>query len=431
MSLSRSPLFLMLLGFLLQVGQAPTAGSATFVWGGEVSTGQSYVSVFSPPQVEQLYLLANQTSLLVGRFTEVYYWPIDREYKADWQTLNSRAEGTLEILTSDGELVESVSEQPYILTNDQMTLGNATRLYLGGEALEVYRAYEAERDAFLAATAEYDRQMLEYLKQLAENPDDPTLELPRQPEGFGKVLSPPTPAFPVNVTPGEYVLQFRDASGRVVQESRRLLTAVEPRREGIGYIIFPEDRWTRGEQADDVRDVVYYRAEETTLYFQPYITQEFNEREYRRISEPQDRSASADRWFWAYDKPIDDLVVKVFVDSRPVEELASESFSVQQLPGRRLGYEIVRADSETRAQADFVAYAFAPLAGEEGYTIQLVDNDGSVLAGSKRALVRANSSIPLAGYLLALLPVATAVIVVWYKLHRQSRSVKAIADRGE
>lgn len=69
-----------------------------FVYGLNVFTATEYVSTFAPASIDTIYVLADHVGVLDPKFTEVYFWPITNDYRADWTALNELVPGTLEVL---------------------------------------------------------------------------------------------------------------------------------------------------------------------------------------------------------------------------------------------------------------------------------------------------------------------------------------------
>ena len=69
------------------------------VYNGEIFDGQGYGGQFYPANEPAIYVLADVQNVLIPRITQVYWWPITQEYKADWESLNQPLTGTLEIGT--------------------------------------------------------------------------------------------------------------------------------------------------------------------------------------------------------------------------------------------------------------------------------------------------------------------------------------------
>lgn len=103
-------LTLLLLAVIPTQAQEPDKVKA-FVYSGQVFNDLGHVSVFYPPSVDTIYLLADQQNILSPRWTLVYFWPLTNAYKADWSSMNQIVTGTLEILDGD-EVAATIPVEP-------------------------------------------------------------------------------------------------------------------------------------------------------------------------------------------------------------------------------------------------------------------------------------------------------------------------------
>jgi hypothetical protein len=89
----------------LHAGRAQTTETQrALVYGINAAIPDNFVGTFAPPSAGTIYLLAGDTSVISPRYTEIYFWPITNEYRANWHTLNDPAPGVLEI-SREGKVV--------------------------------------------------------------------------------------------------------------------------------------------------------------------------------------------------------------------------------------------------------------------------------------------------------------------------------------
>ncbi|MGH2604691.1 MAG: hypothetical protein ACRDJ9_35530, partial [Dehalococcoidia bacterium] len=153
-----------LLGVLLIVGllglsAAPARAQDTeprraFVYGINAATPDSYVGTFAPPSVDTIYLLADRTSVISPRITEIYFWPITNEYRPNWSRLNDPVPGVLEI-SRGGEIVAELEATDYTIHYRTDGRGATSEIFLGGDAIEAHRRFQARQEAFRQASADY------------------------------------------------------------------------------------------------------------------------------------------------------------------------------------------------------------------------------------------------------------------------------------
>ena len=96
-------------------------------------TGTEHNTVYSPPQVEKIYLLASSDNTFDPRYTLVYYWPLTQEYFASWERLDIPVEGKLEIL-KDGEMIQTLLREDVVLSYPEGANGGRSILLKGEKA---------------------------------------------------------------------------------------------------------------------------------------------------------------------------------------------------------------------------------------------------------------------------------------------------------
>jgi hypothetical protein len=265
------------------------------------------------------------------------------------------------------------------------------------------------------------------LDQKEQGQGDPG-QPPERPQAFSDVDIPaPQQAFILNLSPGTYALRLRDPSGTLVAESERRLHVIEARREGVGYNVIPEEKWTRPEYSDESDDAIYYSSAGTMLYLQARRTQEFNELAYTRLTEPQNTTASQERWMWI---PVEDLLERslLITDADGFEqEIRADFYTVEQLPGYALGYKVVPFNPEANARPDFMAYQVSLRGDMEQYSIVVLNEAGEPVPGSGRVLVRASEALPLSAWALVLTPIVLGSVFRMLRRRRMQRTMKLVS----
>jgi hypothetical protein len=413
--------------------QAP-ARERQFVYGLNVYTGTEYTGGFVPAAVETVYLLADQVGVLDPKRTEVYFWPITNDYRPDWTTLNELVPGTLEVLQG-GRVIRTIELTDYVVQFDRAAgIGNG-RISIGAPAREHRAEFERARQSYLDrlraysdASEQYNRQLEELARQPGPKTPPP---MPLQPAPFSLFSTDLSRGFPLELPAGEYAIQLRTPDGAILPESRKRLVAVAPRRQGVGYEVVPQEKWTIPERAGDPDNTIY-TVPSGVVYLRPFVALEFNALEHARIANPQDVEATASRWTWVHVAAIEGA--SLAVDGRPV---GPGEYSVQQVPGAALGYTIVpferRPDDPPpgtlgERNPDLRAYRVEAPAGRAALDLRLVDPGGRELPGSARQL---RAVPPVADWVLALpvvVPLAIgATVVMW----RRERVVRARALPAE
>jgi hypothetical protein len=405
-----------------------------FVYGGQIYDERVYRSAFYPPAVEAIYLLADRENVLSPRRTLVYFWPLSNAYKADWSAMNETVDGSLEIL-SGNEVVATIPQQSYVVQWPEGPEG-PQRLFTGAEAKVRYRAFEAQRRAYREALWAHNAAMQQYYDDLhrAREAREQGRQVvlpqePEEPEPPALYSTPVARGAVVNLPAGQYTLRTRADDGSVVPGSEKTVIAFGPRRQGLGYQLVPQEKWTRPERTDDPADVVYAR-EGTVLYLQPYLEKEYNDLYYTRLREPQSRAGRPDRWTWVHVRPFEEAGNLILdYGSRQVEVLP-RPYRVEQLPGSALGYRVIDYDPAVETgPPDFVAYQIFVDANHARYGLELQDNEARPVLGSRRQVRRVQNLNGWALYFLAGLPLTVGGLLVLNRREQLSAGRKAISPR--
>src|ERR687893_722912 len=127
-----------------------------FVYGINAAIPGNFVGTFAPPSADAIFLLADDTSVISPRFTEIYFWPITNEFRADWSALNEPVPGVLEVV-SDGRVVAELSPTDYTIHFKQEGTTTTGELFLGQAAIDAETDFRSRQEAFHQAASEYRR----------------------------------------------------------------------------------------------------------------------------------------------------------------------------------------------------------------------------------------------------------------------------------
>jgi hypothetical protein len=201
--------------------------------------------------------------------------------------------------------------------------------------------------------------------------------------------------------------------GAIVAGSQKRLVAIAPRRQGIGYEVVPQAKWTVPETADDPSNAIYVLPG-GVIYLRPFVALEFNGLEYARLQNPQDLQATPNRWTWVHVAPMEGATLDA--DGRSI---ALEDYSVQQVPGGALGYSIVPFGPQSGGRTpDLRAFRVEAPGGRGAQTLRMFDQSGRELAGSGRTLSATGGVLDLALVLPILLPLALGATVALWRRER-------------
>lgn len=352
--------------------------------------GKDYAAPFYPSVYDTIYVMANHENVFSVKETLVYYWPITKEYMADWDGLNKDVGETIEVLKGD-QVIGTYKKVDYVFYYPKGYWGGGTQLFTGDEAKAKKKEYDKaiekywkEVEAYYKAYSEYNKDLQEFYQKIQEG--KPAGKIPQEP----KAPTAPTfyvtdisKAYVINLSPGKYTIRAKDKDGNVIPGTIKNLIAFSHRREGIGYSIIPESKWTYPETANDSSEIIYqYR--EGTLYFQPYKQLEFNEMYYNKLSKPQS-AGRADRWIWVHMEPASKIKLRIYSKNNIISEIRERPYYVDQIPGSALGYNIKLLDRKEHpyGMADFTAFKFSvPPTGD--YKLVAVDGKGDIIENSDR-----------------------------------------------
>ena len=128
----------------------------------------------------------------------------------------------------------------------------------------------------------------------------PELEIVR-PEPFHAFATEPRDAAVLSLPEGAYTLRIRGADGEIVPGSERELVSFAPLDRAIGYVLRPEDRWTRP-MLSFAPDETIYTTGRTDLFFEPVPVVEYDAGRYTRLFRPQSvEAADAAQTVWTAD----------------------------------------------------------------------------------------------------------------------------------
>lgn len=431
-----------LLGILMALVTLATPAGAQappkerqFVYGVNAFDGKGFAGTFYPRHVKTMYLMADVPNVVAPRYTLVYFWPITNEYRADWDGLNEAVQGVLEVLQGD-RVVQQLEQTRYVIQYPD-GLDGPPLLYVGQEAEARYARFQEERRAYRDRLEAYTQARLAYQEALQQAMRDReqgkavTLPSPpEEPEPFTFFSTPVNDGFVLSLPAGVYRIRVRLPDGTILPESQRQLVVFSHRRQGIGYTVIPQSRWTTPEQADDPARVIYARPG-TVMYLQPFVAREYNELYFTRLSSPQSTAGSEDRWVWSYLAPHEGGSLEVRAGGGEAVRVERRPYRVRQLPGPALGYEVLEYDPDnpemgTRSP-DFWGYPVHVEPGRKTYTIRLVDEAGEEVPGSARQVRVLFTANGWALFLVPLIPLTFGISVIAWRREQRSQARKRAA----
>ncbi len=401
-----------------------------FVYGTNHFDGIKYSSALIPSSVDEMFLMADRTNIIASRQTEIYYWPLTNKYRANWDNANIIVEGTLEVLQGSS-VFSNIELTDYVIQYDALDEFGTLELSLGEEAVYAYQRFQDLREKYRNDLFAYQEARNEYLAQLVVAQADleagkiSESDLPEPPEALEDMTLFSTEllsGFPIHLPEGEYKIQLRLPDGSIQTHSIKHLTVFKEKRFGVGYNIVSEERWNTPEQSMDTIDTIY-TLDAKTLYLQPFNVAQYNQKYYVRMNDPQDTISRSDRSIWVPLMPMEDAGTVSLVSDQS-KQILYEEFFVRQIPGSKLGYEIVQFDPDSMTEPSFGGYRIGLEESADQYLLFMMDEEGEQIPGSVRQIrtVRTNSRFVI--YLLSALPLLFGLgNVSWRRLKVQSRTV--------
>ena len=388
-------------------------------------TGTEHRILYSPPQVEEIYLLAGSDNVFDPRYTLVYYWPLTREYFASWERLDVPVEGKLEIL-KNGEIIRTLPREDVVLLYPEGASGGRSVVLKGEKAIVKQKEYEILADnfekemaAFGQKTVQYRRELREFMeKNLRNNPEALLPKSPVDPIPPKLYVSDLMKTFVVNLPVGRYSARIRTEDGTIVEGSERILVFFQPsQKEGIGYEIMPEERWTVRLPADDSDGGIYCEPGKA-LFLIPFRTTAYDENSYIRLVNPQGLGREG-VLEWIHKDRIENMRLLLLSHGKPVRMVEWKAYYVKQAPGAELGYKIIEYDKEPASgeSPTFSGFFLSFEEKDDGNRYEIVLEDlvtGDRISGSKRKLRIVGKSGVSSLWFISFIPsVLGSCIFVW------------------
>ena len=389
-----------------------------FAYGTNHYNGAAYSSAMIPPSVEDFYLIADVDNIVAAKYTDVYYWALTNEYKANWDAVNEIADGSLEVYKGS-DLYQTIERTQYVIQYDSLDKYGTIALFTGVDAAQARQNFEDMQTAYRDALYEYNDAMVAYRDEFQaalEKYQQGLItedEFPVQPEKSEDMTLFSTETlegFVVNLPEDIYTVQVRLPDGSIQADSQKQLVVFGAHQDGVSYNILAEDRWTTPETSEDINETVY-TVNENSLYFQPYQAKQYNELYYMRMNDPQNKTVRNDRYVWVPFTPVKDASIRVKTGGDTIS-IDEKAYYVKQLLGSTLGYQIVEFDPETMSASSFEGYQLLTDSGEERYDIELVDEQGVPLTGSQRKIHIVSSEKSWIVYALSFLPIGIGILLI-------------------
>lgn len=390
--------------------------------------GKSFQVTFCPEAIDTIYMIAGSSNVFQYRKTNVYFWPITKEYMADWEpNVPDKSNYILEVLKG-GQCYRKILPQKYVFEYSDGFQTEKCRLYTDAKAQEIYDRYFKKTEAYSRTVIAYYQAMTEYkfkMEKYMKQPGSYNYIPPNEPLAPGPLLesvTEPKEGFILNLAPGKYRIRFIDQNGVVVKYSERMLVAFPMISEGVGYQIIPEDKWTHATTSDDTTGNVFILPGQT-IYLKPFRSIKFNKHHYLKLSKLQSPVSgrgmeNMNLWVQVGEIPAQNLSLEISNNKNNLIKVEEKPFYVQQRADSVLGYDILDYDPDRfpDESSTFSAYKIRINQPGGNYRIGLVDGQGRVIKGSIRTVQPMTKFSLLTLVLLATLPLGCGFLVVGLRL---------------
>jgi hypothetical protein len=384
-----------------------------------------YATVYSPPQADEIHLIADTDNAFDPRTTLIFYWPLSREYFESWETLDVAVQGRMEILSRDS-VVQRLSRVPVAFSYMSAAAQGESTLLAERDAEDSSAAYRKVNDEYEKSMAAYGEAMLRYRAELrrfmqtgsaGDGSGAPPKE-PREPEPPRWFVTQPASLFVLHLPQGRYAVRMRDENDEIIEGSERKLVVFPPvGGKGIGYQVMPEERWTSRMQSDTPRDTLYCTPGKE-LYLLPYETRSYREDLLLRLKNPQNQDPAGSVRA-VYTEPSDAQRLLLFRGEKAPLVVERSPYYVKQAKGAELGYSILPWSKDV-AGADsptFVAFRLKFADSDAGVTYRIGIQDprtGAILASSERTVCIVIQGRWHIAWLISCVPLAGGVCVfIW------------------
>ncbi|MBN1412438.1 MAG: hypothetical protein JW969_16445 [Spirochaetales bacterium] len=406
-----------------------------FIYTVEAFNGTKFSATFIREESDTMYLLSDIDNFVWPRKSMLYFWPLSNQWLVDSDLLFETLKGFLEV-SGPGIQTKKLGFQDFtyynqageyevnwkVLTDDAAAaeVENFNRKYTELQnAMEdynmQYQFYRKLKDARLINIKKEREAGHDIQKLLAEVE---AMKPPVKPEPLEYFVYPLRKAFVLNLKEGEYLIRFVNADGNVMENSEKKVVVFNKRRsEGIGYEIFPEDKWTIPDKSQTPSSVLYVNGT-TNLYIKPFFQDEFNDLYYNRLV-INDSKGNANIYRWEEIQQVPNAEFDVKSGDGSTEKIPEKEYVVEQIKTRGFGYKIVPYDPEKHLDRnpDLKAFLVPIDRNSKSIGFMLRDEKGDEYPFSEREIrVVRKSPLNLIIFIYALLPLLAMVIIIAMRL---------------
>ena len=289
------------------------------VFGVSPFDGTKYHASFLPESKDEMFLIANMDNTVTVLLSDVYYWPITAEYRADFQGVHIPLEGKLSIYRNR-ELYREFEQVEYIYVYPRGPAGESTQLYTGEEMIR------------------FIGEVIESFEERLANPN-----------AIWASFQGPFKGFVLNLPEGNYRMVFSvENEGQIFTMEKRL-RVFSPIAYGTTYQIIPDEKWTVSSNSVTSQQRIYMKPE-GIIYLKLFPTILYSRADYERMAAPHRPSSGLgleNTSIWIHESVSleEEGQVSLIIEAAGLSTLIrAQDFLVRQIEGSALGYAILNFD---------------------------------------------------------------------------------------
>ncbi len=312
----------------------PNLYSSDLVYALNYYDGISYNNKLILPSNDEIYIISNSQNSIVCRETELYYWDLTSEYKADWSKLN-KVIGEKLVIELNGSIFRELKLDDYVVQYDLKDIKNTLNIYWGENSKKAFNKFKSNLNEYNNLLRQYRKDLEKYNKNLLTSYEKP----PIPPKEFTLLSTNLNKGFPLNLPEGKYKIYVKDLQNKKIKGSERKLIVFSKKKDINGYKIFDYNRWTVPEIMADNNYYIYTKTD-SNIFIEHYTLSMFNKKYYSLLKDPNNKNINYNDIEYVLGNPIKNPVK---IDNT---FYGISSYKVKQLEGSKLGYIINETDDE-------------------------------------------------------------------------------------
>ena len=371
--------------------------------------GKDYTHTFCRENEGTFYLIADKGNFITVRKTFIYYWPITKQWNAEYDLLNEMMDGHIELREKKSNEIKKIDTSVYTYFNIRGEYESSWKIRTGADAYREIENWKKKYNDYIRKVEDYHdkfeiyrkrfNELLKIITDLQSEGEDiskvlkeiDSLEQPKEPvppQYYNIPPASPEEAFIFNLPEGEYFVKFIMKDGTVLEGSeKKVITFTRRRKNGIGFEIIPGDKWTKPVQNKNPRSVLYINGS-TDLFLRPFIQDEYNDLYYNKMVR-NDSTGNINLFNWLKIQQVPDANIGLLELNERAKVIMEEPFMVEQVKGSGLGYRIVPFEPEGKHEGgrpNLIAFHIPITGNEKRLKLCVRDRNDNIITGSERQI---------------------------------------------